>query len=214
MYLALACIMGLTGAMEVSREPVAIVVQYPGMQDISLSPDDVMIYSEDIARVESVSEASVTYSQRTMAEMVAANVPEPPPESKPTLPNEGRNKKRLDHTPPFEGTVTGDVTIIESGPNERIILLSNLQGDGIMEVLVKGGTAKTASGEPAKAVQNPPKVVVRNTRPAPTNLGIGRGASTKAAPALSDGQKSSLESHFDGNMPEDLKVVAEPVVVE
>ncbi|MEQ1841652.1 MAG: hypothetical protein ABL994_14690, partial [Verrucomicrobiales bacterium] len=130
MSVALAILVGLAAALEVSQEPVAVVVKYPQMQQISLTPEDVMLYSEDIPQVETIAGTQATYSQRSMTDMIAANGPEPPPESKPTLPNESRTKKRLDHTPPFNGTVTGDVSIIESAPDERIIVVSNIQGDG------------------------------------------------------------------------------------
>lgn len=213
MSIITAFILGLAGALEVSGEPVAIVVAYPGMQDISLSPEDVMIYSEDLPRVETIVDAPVVYSQRTMSEMVAANVPESPPESKPTLPNESRQKKRLDHTPPFNGTVTGDVTIIKSGANERIILITNLKGDGVMQVLVKGGTAKSARGGEAKPVVDTPRIVVRNTK-ATTNIGLGRAATVKSAGAMAASQRASLETHFQGQLPANLRVVAEPITVE
>ncbi|MBX3180168.1 MAG: hypothetical protein KF886_22695 [Candidatus Hydrogenedentes bacterium] len=213
MSIITAVILGLVGALEVSGEPVAIVVAYPGMQDISLSPEDVMIYSEDLPRVETIVDAPVVYSQRTMSEMVAANVPEPPPESKPTLPNESRQKKRLDHTPPFNGTVTGDVTIIKSGANERIILITNLKGDGVMQVLVKGGTAKSARGGEAKPVVDTPRIVVRNTK-ATTNIDLGRAATVKSAGAMAASQRASMETHFQGKLPANLRVVAEPITVE
>lgn len=213
MTAVMAFMMGLMGAMEVSGEPVAVIVKYPDMQDISLTPEDVMIYSEDIPRVESVSNPGVVYSQRSMAEMVAANIPEPPPESRPTLPNESRKKKRLDHTPPFNGTVTGDVSIIKSGNNERIIVVSNIQGDGLMQVLVKGGTAKTAGGELAKPVLNSPKVVVRNTKSA-TNVHLEGAAQAEAAPALETSQRASLETHFKGAIPGNLRIVTEAIVIE
>lgn len=217
MYVALALIAGLAGAMEVAREPVAIVLKYPNMQQISLAPADVMIYSDDIPQVETVTGAQVTFSQRSMAEMVAANVPEPT--DKPTRPNEKRNQEegeeaeRLDHTPPFNGTVTGDVSIVKSGPNERIVLISNIRGDGIMQVLIKGDTAKTASGAAAKPVLNSPKLVVRNTKSA-TNVGIGGAAEPKALAGLSAEQRSSLDSHFKGKLPANLKVVSEAIIVK
>ena len=213
MYFAMAFLVGLAGAMEVSSEPVAIVVKYPNMQDISLTPDDVLLYSEDIPQVETVESAPVVYAQRSMAEMVAANIPEPPPESQSSLPNESRKKKRLDHTPPFSGTVTGDIEIIKSGPQERIIVVSNIKGDGIMQVLIKGGTAKTSRGTAAKPVLNTPKVLVRNTK-APTKVQIGGAAESKAAPSLEAGQLASLQGHFKGNPPQNLRIVAEPVTVE
>lgn len=206
-------IVSLASALEVSQEPVAVVVQYPEMEQIALTPDDVMLYSEDIPQVETIEDAPVTYSKRSMAEMAAANIPEPPADSKPTLPNESRTKKRLDHTPPFNGTVTGDVTIIESGPNERIIVVSNIQGDGVMQVLVKGGTAKSASGKLAAPVVESPKVVVRNSK-APTQVKIGGAAQSKAATGLNKSQQSSIEKHFKGKMPANLKVVAEPITVK
>lgn len=213
MSVVVAILIGLAGAMEVSNEPVAIVVQFPDMQQISLAPEDVMIYSEDIPRVEVVTGAQVVYAQRSMAEMVAANVPEPPAESQSSLPNESRKKKRLDHTPPFHGTVTGDIAIVESGPNERIIVVSNLTGDGVMQVLVKGGTAKTSSGASAKPVLNTPKVVVRNTK-STSNLKFEGAAVAEAVPQLPASQKASLESHFQGAVPANIKVVAEPIVVK
>jgi len=209
----LAFLVGLAAAMEVSTEPVAIVVQFPDMQQISLTPADVMIYSEDIPQVETVVGAPVVYAQRSMAEMVAANIPEPPPESKPTLPNESRQKKRLDHTPPFNGTVTGDVTIVESGPKERIIVVSNIKGDGIMQILVKGGTAKTATGKAAKPVMNTPKVIVRNSKAA-TNVEIEGVATPKAVPNLAAPQRTALERQFEGVLPANVKIVAEPIVVK
>ncbi|MDP2324888.1 MAG: hypothetical protein Q8N51_12795 [Gammaproteobacteria bacterium] len=205
--------LGLAGAMEVSTEPVAIVVQFPDMKQISLAPEDVMIYSEDIPRVETVTGAQTVYAQRTMAEMVAANIPEPPPESQPTLPNESRKKKRLDHTPPFHGTVTGDIDIIESGPTERIIVVSNIKGDGIMQVLVKGGTAKSATGLAAKPVLNTPRIVVRNTKSA-TNVTLEKAAVAGAVPQLEAAQQASLESHFQGALPANIKVLADPIVVK
>lgn len=208
-----ALIVGLAGAMEVSTEPVAIVVQFPEMQQISLTPADVMIYSEDIPHVETITGAPVVYAQRSMAEMVAANVPEPPPEFKPTLPNQNRKGERLDHTPPFNGTVTGDISIVESGPNERIIVVSNIKGDGIMQVLVKGGTAKTSVGKASKPVLNTPKVVVRNSKAA-TNVRIEGGATQKTVPNLQAPQRAALESQFQGALPANVKIVAEPIVVQ
>jgi len=205
-------IVAAAGALEVSQEPVAVVVQYPDLQQIALNPEDVMIYSEDIPQVETMTGEKITYSKRSMAEMAAANIPEPPPESKPTLPNESRTKKRLDHTPPFNGTVTGDVSIIESGPNERIIVVSNLQGDGVMQVLVKGGTAKAADGAKAAAVVESPKVIVRNGKSA-TKVRIGGAAEAKAATDLSGAQKTSLEKHFKGKMPANLRILSEPITV-
>ncbi|MBL7648307.1 MAG: hypothetical protein JNK74_19185 [Candidatus Hydrogenedentes bacterium] len=213
MSVALALLVGFAAALEVSQEPIAVVVKYPGMQQISLAPEDVMLYSEDIPQVETVNGAQVTYSQRSMTDMIAANVPEPPPESKPTLPNESRTKKRLDHTPPFNGTVTGDVSIIESAPDERIIVVSNIQGDGVLQVLVKGGTAKKATGAPAAAVVESPKVIVRNSKAA-TKVAVGGTAEPKAASAMSAPQKSSLEKHFKGALPENLKIVSEPITVK
>lgn len=213
MSVALALLVGLSAALEVSQEPIAVVVKYPQMQQISLTPEDVMLYSEDIPQVESVEGAQVTYSQRSMTDMIAANVPEPPPESKPTLPNESRTKKRLDHTPPFNGTVTGDVSIIESAPDERIIVVSNIQGDGVLQVLVKGGTAKKASGAPAAAVVESPKVVVRNTKSA-TKVAIAGTAEAKAAGEMDNTRKSVLEKHFKGAVPANLKVLSEPITVK
>lgn len=213
MSITFALLVGLAAALEVSQEPVAVVVKYPDMQQISLTPEDVMIYSEDIPQVETVTGTQVTYSKRSMTDMVAANIPEPPPESKPTLPNEGRTKKRLDHTPPFNGTVTGDVTIVESGPNERIIVVDNIQGDGVMQILVKGGTAKKASGAEAAAVVESPKVIVRNTRAA-TKVAVGGAAQPKAASAMSTPQKSSLEKHYKGALPANLKILSEPITVK
>lgn len=213
MSVTLAILVGLVAALEVSQEPVAVVVKYPDMQQITLKAEDVMIYSEDIPQVETVTGSQITYSKRSMTDMVAANVPEPPPESKPTLPNESRTKKRLDHTPPFNGTVTGDVSIIESGPNERIIVVSNIQGDGVMQVLVKGGTAKKASGAAAAAVVESPKVIVRNSKAA-TKVAVGGAAEPKAASAMSTPQKSSLEQHFKGALPANLKIVSEAITVK
>lgn len=213
MSATLAILLGIIGALEVSQEPVAVVVKYPNMQQISLSPDDVMIYSEDIPQVQSETNPKAVYSKRSMTDMIASNVPEPPPESRPTLPNESRTKKRLDHTPPFNGTVTGDISIIESAPDERIILVSNIQGDGVMQILVKGGTAKKASGAPAAAVVESPKVIVRNTRPA-SKVVVGGTAEPKAASAMSTSQKSSLEKHFKGTLPANLKVVSEAITVK
>lgn len=213
MYVVMVVIAGLAGVLEVSNEPVAVVVQYPEMQQIALTPEDVMIYSEAIPHVETITDTQVVFSQRSMAEMVAANVPEPPPESKPTLPNEGRNKKRLDHTPPFNGTVTGDVSIIESGANERIILVTNIQGDGVMQVLIKGDTAKTTAGVAAQPVLNSPKVLVRNTEAA-TNVEIGHSSALKTQGAIPAPQKASLESHFKGSLPPNLKILSEPLTVE
>jgi len=212
MSITLALLVGLA-ALEVSQEPVAVVVQYPEMQQITLKPEDVMIYSEDIPQVETVEGTKVTYAKRSMTEMVAANVPEPPPETKPTLPNESRTKKRLDHTPPFNGTVTGDVSIIESGPNERIILVDNIQGDGVMQILVKGGTAKKASGAEAAAVVESPKVIVRNSRAA-TKVAVGGAAEPKSATAITTPQKSSLEKHYKGTLPANLKILSEPITVK
>jgi hypothetical protein len=213
MSFTLAILVGLVAALEVSQEPVAVVVKYPDMQEITLKAEDVMLYSEDIPQVETKTGNQVTYSARSMADMVAANVPEAPPESKPTLPNESRTKKRLDHTPPFNGTVTGDVSIIESGPNERIILVSNIQGDGVLQVLVKGGTAKKASGAAAAAVVQSPKLIVRNTKAA-SKVNVGGTAQPKAASAMSTPQKSSLEKYFKGAVPANLKVVSEAITVK
>lgn len=214
MSFMLAILVGFAGAMEISHEPVAVVVKYPDMQQITLKPEDVMLYSEDIPQVKTDTAAQVKYSKRTIADMIASNVPEPPPESKPTLPNESRTKKRLDHTPPFNGTVTGDVSIIESGPNERIIVITNIQGDGVLQVLVKGGTAKKASGAAAAAVVQSPKVIVRNTE-SETKVAIGGAAGGPiAASAMSTPQKSSLEKHFQGTLPANLKILSEAITVK
>ena len=216
MYVALALITALGGMMEVTQEPVAIVVKYPDMQQISLSPQDVMIYSDDIPKVETVPNPQVTFSQRSLAQMAAANVPEPA--EKPTLPNAkrkqgGEEEESLDHTPPFNGTVTGDISIVKSGPNERIILITNIKGDGIMQVLIKGNTAKTASGKAAKPVLNAPKVLVRNTKQ-PLNVKIGNAAVAKPSMGLSLQERTSLDTHFKGAIPTNLKVVSEALTVD
>ena len=212
LYATLILLTGLTAAMEVSTEPVAIVLDYGNMQNITLKAEDVLIFSSAIPQVKTVPGAPVAYAKRSMAEMMAANVPVEPPESKPTLPNNSRFGERLDHTPPFTGTVVGTVTIVKSAPNQRIILVSNIQGDGIMEVLVKGNTAQTPSGKQAKPIMNPPRVLVRNSVPA-TNAVI-KGASEKALAAAAPEVRSALNTHYKGATPTNLRVVSETVVVE
>ena len=144
--------------------------------------------------------------------MMAANIPEPPSESKPTLPNESRFKKRLDHTPPFTGTVTGKVSIIESAPNQRIILVSDIKGDGIMQVLVRGNTAQKSGGEAAKPIMNAPRVLVQNTKQLKkASVPIGSEMALTSTPA---NVRTSLETHYKNAMPADLKIVAEQVTVK
>tara|TARA_R110001592_G_scaffold104201_1_gene293273 strand:- start:110 stop:751 length:642 start_codon:yes stop_codon:yes gene_type:complete len=212
LYASLIVVVGLTAAMEVSNEPVAFVLDYGNMTEISLKAEDVMVFSQDIPQVKTIKNPGVTYAKRSMAEMMAANVPQLPPESKPTLPNESRTKKRLDHTPPFTGTVTGDVTIIKSATNQRIILISNIQGDGIMQVLVKGGTAKSTDGKMAKAVTNAPQVLVRNTKPE-TEVVI-KSATAKSVSAVPSTVRTSLESYYKSAVPSNLQVVGETVQVK
>lgn len=202
----------LSAAMEVSNEPVAYVVNYGEMENITLKAEDVMVFSLDIPQVESVEGSSVSYAKRSMAEMMAANVPEEPPESKPTLPNESRFKKRLDHTPPFTGTVTGTVSIVKNAPNQRIILVSDIQGDGLMQVLVKGATAEKPTGEKAKAIMNTPYVLVRNSKEA-TEVGVP-GATPKELTAADEDVRQALESHYKGAVPANIRIVSETVTVE
>ena len=199
-------------AMEVASEPVAYVVDYGDMENITLKAEDVLVFSYDIPRTKSSQDPPVAYAKRSMAEMMAANVPEEPPESKPTLPNESRFKKRLDHTPPFTGTVTGTVSIVKSGPKQRIILVSDIQGDGIMQVLVKGATAQKTNGEAAKAIMNSPMVLVRNTKAA-TNVKI-EGATAKTLSTATEDVRTALESHYKGTVPANLRLVAQPLAVK
>ncbi len=211
-YAMLLTLAGLAATMEVSNEPVAFVVDYGEMKDISLTAQDVLVFSFDLPQVRTIENSQVTYAKRSMAEMMAAIVPVEPPDSKPTLPNESRKKKRLDHTPPFTGTVTGDVTILKSAVNQRIILVSNIQGDGLMQVLVRGNTAKKADGAEAKALLNTPLVIVRNSKAA-TEVVVDGAKSQKiedVAPAV----KSSLTSHFNGALPENLRIVEQTITVE
>jgi len=203
---------GMAAAMEVSNEPVAIVVDYGDMQNISLKPADVLVYSEGLVEVKTVQNSQVTYAKRSMAEMMAANVPDDPLGSSPTPPNESRFKKRLDHTPPFTGTVVGKVSIVKSAENQRVIVVSDLQGDGIMQVLVRGNTAQTPDGKGAKPVVKSPPIVVRNTLPvSETEF---KGASETSLSNKSQAVRSALESHFKGAIPANLRVVAETLVVE
>ena len=210
LYSTMVLIAGLAAAMEVSHEPVAYVLDYGNMKNISLKAEDVMVFSYDIPQVTSVKNSGVVYARRTMAEMMAANVPEIP---KPTLPNDQRGKRKgLDHTPPFTGTVTGTVSIIKSAPNQRIILVSDIQGDGIMQVLVKGKTAVTPTGVTAKPVMNTPMVVVRNSKTA-TRANI-KGATAKSLAAVDSNIRTCLKDHYKGAVPANLRIVAEPVVVK
>lgn len=211
-YAAFVTLFGLAAAMEVSNEPVAYVVDYGAMEDISLTPQDVLVFSFDLPQVKTVENSQVTYAKRSMAEMMAANVPVEPPESKPTLPNESRKKKRLDHTPPFTGTVTGDVSIIKSAVNQRIILVSNIQGDGLMQVLVRGNTAKKADGAAAKAVMNTPLVIVRNSKEA-TDV-VVQGAASKKLDEVAPAVQTSLTSHFKGQVPDNLRIVEQTITVD
>ena len=110
-------------------------------------------------------------------------------------------------------TAEASTAIIESGPNERIIVVDNIQGDGVMQILVKGGTAKKASGAAAAAVVESPKVIVRNSRAA-TKVAGGGAAQPKSATALSKPVQSSLEKHYKGALPANLKVLSEPITVK
>lgn len=205
-------ILGLTAILEVTNEPVAIVVDYGTMQNITLKAEDVLIYSNDIPGVTTVEGSQATYAKRSMAQMMAANVPEEAPENKPTPPNESRFKKRLDHTPPFTGTVVGKVTIVKSAPNQRVILISDLQGDGIMQVLIKGNTAQTSDGKQAAPLVDTPKVLVRNSRP--QSEVVIKGASEKALTATPTQVRTALQTHYKGTVPNNLRVVSETVQVK
>ena len=211
-YSTIILLASVSATMEVTNEPVAYVIDYGDMEDISLKAEDVVVFSYDIPQVESVENPGVTYTKRSMADMLAATVPEPAPESKPTLPNESRFKKRLDHTPPFTGTVTGDVTIVKTATNQRIVVVSNIKGDGIMQILIKGNTAKRADGNSAKSVMNTPMVMVRNSKP-PTTAKMA-DVQAKTFQQLDSPVRSSLESHYKGAVPGNLRVVGNTVTVE
>ena len=211
-YSTIILLASLSATMEVTNEPVAYVIDYGDMEDISLKAEDVLVFSYDIPQVESVENPGVTYTKRSMAEMMAAVVPEPAPESKPTLPNESRFKKRLDHTPPFTGTVTGDVTVVKGAANQRIVVVSNIKGDGVMQILIKGNTAKRLDGQSAKSIMNTPMVMVRNSKP-PSEAKMA-GAQAMTMQQVDSPVRSSLESHYKGAVPNNLRVVASPVTVE
>ncbi|MCF6283734.1 MAG: hypothetical protein L3K26_00875 [Candidatus Hydrogenedentes bacterium] len=213
LYSTMLLVAGLAASMEVSHEPVAYVLDYGDMQNISLKATDVLVFSYDIPQVTSVQNPGVTYAKRSMAEMMAANVPDLPPDSQPTLPNDRRGKRKgLDHTPPFTGTVTGTVSIIKSAANQRIILVSDIQGDGIMQVLVRGKTAVSPTGVDAKPVMNTPMVVVRNSK-VPTQVKF-KGATAKSLAAVDSNVRTCLESHYKGAVPGNLRIVAESVAVK
>lgn len=205
-------------ALEVSNEPVAFVVEYDPdtFNEVDLQAEDITLYSVQITEVRVSPGRVVSQSTTTLQEMEEANVPIP--EKRQPLPNEAKARKRLVHAPSIEGTVVGDVTVLDAGPKRRVVLVTGLRGEGLMGIKVREGTGWSQMATAKKSGLSE-MVTVRPARRRGRAKSMNSSKAYKSAKALAidatpDPVKAALKAHYPDGIPASLKVVAKPVRIE